>query len=214
MATKYTSLSNLLTGAHMNLKNIVRMGIYPRVTDETVAEHSFYVAFFTLVLGSEHNENIKGTDARKINIERAVTKALLHDLEESVTGDIINSYKHCNRDLKTKMDIENLNVCATVCRGLSAHSSVNALVYTRWRFAKDPGTIEGKLVNFCDWLSWLSLLHKEFSMGNKIAIENMQRVRDDAKRFLGPDYDFIKGYTSQALSFISNLGFLSGDVKR
>jgi len=60
---------------------VVRWNQHPRIKDENVAQHSFHVAVFVLILGK-----MSGLDEAQLHY--LVTCALLHDTEESITSDL------------------------------------------------------------------------------------------------------------------------------
>jgi len=76
----------------MRVKNIARTGWMmrgvPPSESETVAAHSYEVAVLTLVLGGRLRES-----GFAVDLERALKLALLHDIVESVTGDIVKAVK-------------------------------------------------------------------------------------------------------------------------
>ena len=76
----------------MNLKNIKRSGWYKRLgitKPESVADHSYSVAFLSMII----------SDLEKYNSKKVLQMSLLHDLAESAMGDFtpenrpINKYK-------------------------------------------------------------------------------------------------------------------------
>ncbi len=69
----------------LELKDIVRnLWVFSKVPGgESVAAHSFNVALLTFILGAE----------RKLNLSKAIKMALIHDLHEAKTGDIIEDWK-------------------------------------------------------------------------------------------------------------------------
>ena len=69
------------------LKNIIRYNTHPKLTKESVAEHSFYVALIALKICDKLNVN---EDIKLLSIE----KALLHDLPEIKMNDITYDAKH------------------------------------------------------------------------------------------------------------------------
>jgi putative hydrolases of HD superfamily len=75
-----TALAGLFNLAG-KLKQLKRQGWIDRGVDqpESVADHSYRVALMTLVVGTRDPD---------IDVERAVRLALVHDLPESLTGDI------------------------------------------------------------------------------------------------------------------------------
>ena len=74
------------------LKYVVRYNTSPHLKEETVAEHSFYVALFAMILCDKYNIAGKYT---KMSI---VAKAILHDMPEIETNDITH-------DAKEKMNL-------------------------------------------------------------------------------------------------------------
>ena len=72
-----------------NLKFIQRYSITPRITNETVAEHSFFVATYVMELYKDY----------KFDLNKAVQMAIIHDFAESFIGDITLSTKTMCPDL-------------------------------------------------------------------------------------------------------------------
>lgn len=69
-------------GAVMRLKDVERTGWVERGVrrPETSSDHSLMVALMVLTLGRR----------RKLDLDKAIRMALIHDLPESITGDIIS----------------------------------------------------------------------------------------------------------------------------
>lgn len=68
------------------LKNIIRYNTRLRLKDESVAEHSFYVALLSLMICDKYNVSNEIT-------KNTVIKALLHDMPEIETNDITHDAK-------------------------------------------------------------------------------------------------------------------------
>jgi putative hydrolase of HD superfamily len=81
---KLTEALELLTEV-MRLKAVPRMGWLLRGVRavESVAAHSFGVAFIALLLADRAR-----TQGREVNVEKVLRLALLHDLTEARTGDL------------------------------------------------------------------------------------------------------------------------------
>ena len=71
------------------LKDIVRCNTQRRIRDLDVAQHSFYTALLAMMVADELSA--KGYE---LNKELVLKKALLHDIEETYTGDIIYPVRH------------------------------------------------------------------------------------------------------------------------
>lgn len=81
----FASLEQYLIDVY-RLKNVVRYNTRNIIKKESVAEHSFYVALFTLKICDDYN-----TDPR--TTKRAIIKALLHDMPEIELNDITHNVK-------------------------------------------------------------------------------------------------------------------------
>jgi len=66
-----------------NLRNLVRYQTAPRVSQETVAEHSFFVAAYVLKLHDYYN----------FNLIKALETAILHDFSEVFISDVPHPIK-------------------------------------------------------------------------------------------------------------------------
>lgn len=66
-----------------NLRNLVRYQTAPRVSQETVAEHSFFVAAYVLKLNDYYN----------FNLLKALQTAILHDFSEVFISDVPHPIK-------------------------------------------------------------------------------------------------------------------------
>jgi len=92
----------------MGLKNLARTGWMlrgvPHELAETVAEHTFEVAFLTLLITEK-----LASQGISIDQGKALKIALIHDLPESVSGDIVKwSKRHINSHLTNELDREAL----------------------------------------------------------------------------------------------------------
>ncbi|CAM3450710.1 5'-deoxynucleotidase [Marinicrinis lubricantis] len=77
------------------LRHIKRWSLMRNVTDENVAEHSYYVSLLTHTLCTIANEVFH----KSVATEKAVCLALFHDATEMITGDIPTPVKHHNPKL-------------------------------------------------------------------------------------------------------------------
>jgi putative hydrolase of HD superfamily len=79
----------------------------------TVSEHSFFVAQIGQMLAITEEKN-----GQKINWERLFKKLINHDVVEAITGDIISTVKHKNKQMRDMVSLiekevaeENLIAC-------------------------------------------------------------------------------------------------------
>lgn len=79
----------------MHLAYVPRWGVVPIQRPQSVAEHSFRVAAITVEICSLWNKAYDGN----VNVADALWYAIIHDAEESFTGDIVSPFKRYLRGL-------------------------------------------------------------------------------------------------------------------
>lgn len=136
----------LLFDAH-RLKRVPRTGWVMRgvASAESVADHSFGVAFISLILAEMMDHPL---DRAKL-----LTIALLHDLPESVVSDLPTpAAAHFPPGAKRQAEMDALN---ELLRGLPCAEHWRSW----WQEFKDGSSIEGQLVRDADRLDMLIQAH-------------------------------------------------------
>ena len=95
------------------LAHVMRYSSTPQHFKESVAEHSFYTAYYASLLC----DLLEKVDVH-VGRERAITMALIHDTEEMFSGDILNPFKHYSSDLKEAIQKVNTEVIPLMYEGL------------------------------------------------------------------------------------------------
>ena len=161
----------LLFDAH-SLKRIRRTGWVMRgVTDaESVADHSFGVAFISLVLAEVVDQPL---DRAKL-----MTIALLHDLAESVIGDIPTpATVHFPPGAKRDAEMQALSDLLHDVSGVEHW-------HTWWQEFEDRTSVEGRLVRDADRLDMLIQAHAyEQTTGNSWLAEFWSTAHESAFEF-------------------------------
>jgi len=140
-----------------SLKHIIRYNNIPRIKDESVAEHSFFVALLTAELNKTYN----------FNLERALLIAVTHDIFEIYVSDIPRNVKNKFKKLDKIMAwVE--NAVAT-----EKFPEYKQLID---EFNKQK-TVEALIVKLADNLSVLQYVNTEISLGSAFY---MPKVRDTA----------------------------------
>lgn len=140
------------------LKSIVRYNNKPKLTKETVAEHSFYVALISLIVC----DKLKLPPYDKY---QALTKALLHDMPEIEINDITH-------DVKEKLKLDEF---------LAKYENA----YYKKHFVKYVGLMQSTdslvdtIVNYADAASVKQYCLHEMNLGNKSKV--MKTIYNDAK---------------------------------
>lgn len=182
------NISDLLMGSTMRAAHITRYGSIPVTQRETVAEHSFYVAFYTAIIAAD----LEWDDGSSL---MAVEGALIHDVDECLTGDFLRSFKYSSKyllaELKQGADQAALKVFREInCVGWQK-------LYKEWTKAKTTSK-EGSLVKFCDFLSVVAYLAGEAAQGNRYAITMIDTELCDYWDLFKEDrYDFVREYHQQ-----------------
>ena len=165
-----------------NLRNLTRYQAAPRVSSESVAEHSFFVAAYVLKLHDFYN----------FDLEKALRMALLHDFNEVFISDvpfpIKSKYKGLNRELE-KAEYE-------VNKEMISDEFANEM-----KEFNDMSSPEGIIVELGDVLSVVSYSKHEIGLGNSAymkdvynkSIPRYTRILTKAEKYLR------EGYTTDSI---------------
>lgn len=146
------------------LAHIDRCNQYPKIKYYSVAEHSFFVTFFGMIFCDliNHERSLKGV--MKVNVEEVLRRLLIHDQEESITGDILYSLHSSNPAFYSELEkVRNVSVETQSFAELPA--PIRDFYIRLWKSTKDD-TDEGHLVSMMDKFEILLFSIQELSMGN------------------------------------------------
>ena len=142
------------TAAH-----IKRYHTTPMFAQESVAEHSHYVAMIARLICYTLEQA-----GRPIDTLRAVDLAMIHDYEEAISGDIISTFKHSDPELLELLDRLTGRAIDEVFASLP--DDLAQYYAELWR-QHGAGAIEGQVVSVADKLASLSFAHEQLRMGNQ-----------------------------------------------
>lgn len=143
-----------------SISHVVRFNGQPQQFRESLAEHSFYVAYFVMIIGEflkKHKENIDETKILKMS--------LIHDMEETISGDILSPFKHYNDEILQAIGKVNQETIKVVFGDLP--DDINNKMIGLWTEESEQKTIEAQIVKVADKLSLISKCYEEAKMGNK-----------------------------------------------
>lgn len=130
-----------------NLKFIQRYSITPRITNETVAEHSFFVATYVMELYKDY----------KFDLNKAVQMAIIHDFAESFIGDITLSTKTmCPELVKTVAEAEKEVM----------FQNFPSFIYELYREYEQRTSVESLIVKLADTMQVKQYAGNEIELGN------------------------------------------------
>lgn len=146
-----------------------RFSVYKCHFREDVAQHSYFTALYAMILA-----DLERGRGRRVNVEKLLRIALLHDAEESMTGDIHHPFKHQDPAFTKSIDDRALQWFENLMLGLPyalAHQ------YVELRKAEPGDSTEAVLVKAADKLEALLWAYEEYLLGNK-HVSNAKIVED------------------------------------
>ena len=160
----------------MRLKSVPRIGWLLRgVRDvESVAAHSYGVAVVAMLIADRACHR-----GMKVNVERVLRMALLHDLTETRTGDLPSTIKRYFGKKNVK-DADHL-IAEEIFAGLDG---IGEEYLKLWRDYEDRGSIESKIVKAADKLDLL-LQSLEYEKGGARSLQEFWDSADDDFNKLG-----------------------------
>lgn len=138
----------------------------------SVAEHSYYTTLIAIVIADLENENIKADAIKQgkknyyqYDIAEVMRKAFFHDMEESLTGDILFPVKHSDDDDLSNEFSRMANFVVEKALFKELPTTVRETYIKTWQTAKDSSP-EGRLVAAADKIEILLFAYIEISTGN------------------------------------------------
>ncbi len=147
----------MMDGDSRRLCRVNRYSSSPLLRNENVAEHTFYVSWMCLNL--YHELFSLGVE---LNLGDLLAKALVHDYDEALTGDIPRPFKYFSEEVH-----HNINKAAkSILKTSSEREGLDPGII-RYVLASKDGA-EGLLVAFSDLLCAVSYMSEEVQMGNQL----------------------------------------------
>jgi len=157
------------------LDRVVRFSTHTRIRDQSISEHSYHVALYAMLLA-----DLEESFGNKVDKTKLLKTALLHDLEESMTGDIIYSFKHGDERLLREIRRLSSDFFKELIDKLPPEIAKE--YFELWKNSKDMNTIEGRIIEAADKLEGLMYSIEEFSLGNKRFEIIIERYVEEIKK--------------------------------
>ena len=165
-----TEFKNLLENEDIKrLDFITRYSSIPVVHHENVSQHSYWVAFYALVIHKiiDGDDNLTGT---------VLTAAIIHDLPEVYTGDIVRTFKYSSKSLKKEINK------AEEYAILSFPHIIKEL-FTKSSSLHDNDDFYVKsVVKAADFVSLFNYMQREMSLHNSDILPFYQRMISDLEQ--------------------------------
>jgi 5'-deoxynucleotidase YfbR-like HD superfamily hydrolase len=125
---------------------------------ENVLEHTGMVALVALHIGECLN-----AEGMKIDIGSLMTRALLHDIEESELGDVARPVKYSSPDMREMFADLEIKTAEDIF-----YNSGSSQMFRFWSTAKENITTDGLIIKYSDTLCAALKFHDEIVVrGNK-----------------------------------------------
>jgi 5'-deoxynucleotidase YfbR-like HD superfamily hydrolase len=188
------NIRELVDGNPTRLRDTFRYSTSRIHHPESVAEHSYYVALYCMLVGRWANEHFKvDGPLPAVNLATVLQKALVHDLEEARSGDFPRPFKNSTPELRHLLEVAAAQAYNQVLMPLFNDQSCadSDILQDFWTNSKDD-TREGMVLEFCDFLSVLSFMLQEREAGNKLVRKHVAEMDKYFLLFENKKFDFIR----------------------
>jgi 5'-deoxynucleotidase YfbR-like HD superfamily hydrolase len=167
-----------MSGDVRRLSHVTRFSSIPVAVSENTAEHSFWVALYAVMIHLE-------LGGRPEDVGAVVLAAVVHDLPECVTGDVVRTLKYSTPELKREVDraegFLSEKLLGPKVRGLLA---VSELLGKRPGKKADPEHVKN-VVKAADFMSLFQYMRREAMRGNLEIVPYFNRMKRDLKKMSG-----------------------------
>lgn len=160
-----------------SLAHVMRFNLKPQHFPESVADHSYFTAYIASILAGILEK--KGIE---LNKEKALAMALVHDMEEMFSGDIVTPFKYHSAEVTEAIQKVNRELIGDVFSDLPEDMASHFV--SLWNEEGKGETIEAQVVKVSDKLSLIAKCAEEVRVGN----EFFKEIYDNGMRFLR-EYD-------------------------
>ena len=171
------------------MANVERFAGLSLASEYTIGEHSYRVATLAMAICDQYN---KDNPKKKINTEEVMRKALLHDMEEIVSGDIpspFKAYGNLREELRKASE-------KTMKEEILPGSPDPEHYLKLWKEDKDGET--GEVITVADKLEGLLVSFYEYKRGNKFIEPSLE---NHISWFVSSGKDLIKKYSYAETQF-------------
>lgn len=156
------------SGDGRRLSYVDRYASIPVSVKENVAEHSYWVAQYALLI---HRE----TGAPDFLIAPVLSYSLMHDYVECVTGDLVRTFKYSTEELKRAVDAAEEKLVG------GFDPKVRELMDLPWTLVSSPAdtAFVKAVVKAADFVSLHQYMVREVSRGNREIEPFFQRMKRD-----------------------------------
>ena len=211
-------IKEMLDGDLARIRNVIRFSNSTRIKDESVAEHSYFTAYYAMVLAMA----LIVEEGVPVDMGTLLTSAILHDVDEAKSGDFVRHFKYMDTDIKRHIEDASDRIMRNAFdpifvkeRMVLREGEPSHSLHYLWKNAKDPDTIEGDIVAFADFLSVLSYVMNELDCGNKKLLRQLDDMYEYAHSFYKRKfvkYEEVKNWLFQVMSILNSYGMKKEEI--
>ena len=142
-----------------SLMTIGRFSVYKCHFREDVAQHSYFTALYSMVLA-----DLERKAGARVDVERLMRMAVLHDAEEARTGDLHHPFKHQDSAFTEVLDSRAFEWFGKLLGGLPEDLAEGYVVLRKAE--RDVSSMEAKLLKAADKIEALLWAYEEYLLGN------------------------------------------------
>jgi len=173
------NLREMLVGTIRRPSYVLRYSSIPTIRQEYLGEHMYYASLYSYLIATEFIN--KGYD---IDMGKLLSESLLHDVEESVTGDVLRIVKHSDPIL---LDILK-RIGSEAMKSISEDLGLD--VFSAWSDAKGQNP-EGTILKVADLLTVIAYLMEELQKGNTLVNPVVREVSMHINKVLDHRDDYV-----------------------
>jgi len=187
-------IREMLLGDTSRLRYLMRFPNCRRLHEESVAEHSFFTTLYALFLG-----RLLGG----MPMDRLLMKALIHDVEEAVTGDVPRPFKHSSKEIESIWQEAARPAFNQVLVPIMGGSDL--AIVQNWTHAKNFKERDGRVVAFADFLSVLGYVIQEIKGANFMMREHLGNLNEYLDEFTNENYEEFFPYVEEARKLLKEV---------
>lgn len=181
--TAWDSVVRASSGSVRRGSSVWRYSSIPVSQYENIIEHTGYVAIFAAMIGRKLGV---GNDV----LGAVAMKALVHDLDECVTGDVVRTFKYSSPEFKDAVDKASREMASTA---LDLEVRDLLVVTERMGRSTRKGQLVKDIVKAADFMSLYQYMRREAARHNFEIIPYYKRMLEDFSHMAEADSSGMGG---------------------
>lgn len=201
------NISEMLNGDINRMAYTYRFSSVVVNKQESVAEHSWFVNWYSLLIAMDAAEYVD------VDLLVLFSRGIIHDMDESVSGDCIRSFKYGSKKLKKEMEkVARLQFRPLVEKVVGKKHTKKRVRYIMEYWDVKEFTVEQFILKLADFLTVLMFAVREHELGNR----KIERILLEVAGYIKQLFEektpkklkkLAKNYRKQIKDMYTELGF-------